>query len=177
MARWYSVLSAALASFATAADAQSRAPISATLTAGIGHLGGGAALKTRGGYALDALLAARRRSGWLLAAGAGVQGSMGSNDRCDFAPDGACLEDAPVTTTVAALAGWEGPRATLRALAGPAFVAAQGAGGIGLQGRVDMATPALGWVAPTLSLRATLAPRLDGEARRLFAAGIGLRVR
>jgi hypothetical protein len=177
------LLAAALALIvATRAGAQPVSPVSLEASLGAGHLGGGAEFTSRGGFAVDALLGLRvaANRGRALVAGlnAGMQGPLGSNDMCTFTPRGGCMPDQPIFYTVGALAGWESRAGTVRALAGPAAMHADGGGrALGLQARLDGATPTILHVAAVLSVRGTLMPNYRGESLRLLAFGIGLRIR
>jgi hypothetical protein len=79
---------------------------------------------------------------------------------------------------IAALMGWENGAGLVRALVGPAYVQADFDGRtVGVQGRLDAATPALWRVAMVVSIRPTLIPYYRGDMVGLLAVGIGLRLR
>ena len=175
--------------------AQDPRPLSLDATLGGGAGVGGVEVHSRGGIALDALLGVRLRasgrSAFMAAVSAGFQGALGSGDVCFIGSRGQCLEDFPILIPVAVLAGWEGrtgtgasPGATIRLLAGPAYVhldgddsAGQRGNAAGAQGRVDLATPPLGPVALVASLRGNVVPRFSGQTLGSWAVGLGLRLR
>jgi hypothetical protein len=141
------------------------------------------------GLALDATVGWRFRpqSGWaaLLALSGGTQGSMGSTDACEVVPGGRCARDHTRFRTMAALVGWElrgSGGASLRGLTGPAYYHLRAddgstAGRLGLQARIDVATPSLRRVALVASLRVG-GPfqRFDGHNYHFGAVAAGLRV-
>ena len=172
---------------ASAAGAQELRPFSVDVTLGGGAGVGGGELRERGGLGFDAVavrVGASGRNTLVLGASAGFQGFWSSDDMCVPGSRGQCLEDFPSFSTLVLLAGWErgSPGATVRALAGPAFVRIggdieQSGSTAGLQGRVDLATPQLGPVALVASVRATAVPRFRGRTLATWAVGLGLRLR
>jgi hypothetical protein len=166
--------------------AQERTPASLEASAGVGF-GRGGTFRDRTAIALDATLGWRigetASGAMVLALSGGVQGNSGATDICVIAPDGGCVPAYPLFYSLGAAAGWEWARgrgASARVLAGPAYYRAVrrdgGGGTVGLQGRVDLATPALWRVALVGSLRGAVLPSLRGDAHTLGTAGLGVRV-
>lgn len=164
------------------AAAQQSQPALLEASVGAGHLSGGPPFTSRGGYAVDALLGARVRplpaGALVLALNGAMQGPVVSNDMCTLTAGGDCVGAQPIFYTVGVLAGWANRTGSLRALAGPASVQADGGDrALGVQARLDGASPALYHVAAVLSLRGTLVPNYRGDALGLMAFGVGLRLR
>ena len=160
-------------------------PFSADLTVGldIGH--GGANPGVHPGLAIDLLAAWRariiRRGSFLVAFSATLQGSPANTDECEPAAGGGCVPRFPDTHAVGLLAGVErgiAGRASVRLLGG---VARYGDAdddqhsGLGIQGRLDLATATWRGMALVTSARAALVPRLRGDAYQFGALGFGLR--
>ena len=169
--------------FAAPVGAQRLAPsldVSAGFSTGIAG-----DFEARGGVAFEVLPALRVRpapSGAILAALAtGMQGPLASTDDCVPRPAGGCVPDFPLLYSAAALLGWEraGPRGpSLRILAGAGYYRAdEGGAALGLQGRLDVATPPLLHVALVASVRGAVLPNFRGDALGLAAVGLGLRLR
>ena len=167
----------------TSAGAQRRPLLSLDASAGVGT-GAGGKFRDPTGFALDALAAMRVRpapAGAIVAGfAAAMQGMPSSGDDCLLTPSGECVPDFPLFYSAAALLGWEvagvsGP--SLRLLGGPAYYRAdEGGAAFGLQGRLDVATPALLRVALVVSVRGTVLPNFRGDALGLAAAGLGVRL-
>jgi hypothetical protein len=163
--------------------AQERPALSVEAAAGLGT-GGGGEYSSGAGFVLDAAVALRarltRRGAVLVGFAVGAQGPPGGGDDCILAPSGRCVPDFPLFYSTAAFLGWEiagyqGP--SVRALAGPAYYRAdEGGAALGLQGRVDVATPALLHVALVASVRGTVLPNYRGDALGLVAAVVGVRL-
>jgi hypothetical protein len=174
---------ASLLAVARDTSAQPRSPISLEATVGMGFGStDGDYRQNRTGLAADALLAARLRptagGALVVGLGASVQGSGASSLECRPAPGGGCVSRFPDFYAFAPLAGWENGHATLRAMAGPAFVHAMGAGqAVGIQGRLDVVAATIRRVAVIASLRPTWIPDYRGDAVGLLAVGLGLRFR
>ena len=162
----------------TSAEAQRRPTLSLDASGGFGT-GTGGEFRDRAGFALDALAATRVRpapAGAILAGiSAEMQGMPGSGDDCLLTPSGGCVPDFPLFYSAAALLGWEaagvsGP--SLRLLGGPAYYRAdEGGVALGLQGRLDMATPALRHLALVVSVRGAVPAQLP--RRRACASSSG----
>jgi hypothetical protein len=75
-----------------------------------------------------------------------------------------------------ALAGWESGNASLRALAGPAYVRERSVSVLGWQGRIDLVPFSAGPVALVAAGRATLVPNFNDDAFQLLALSLGLRI-
>ena len=164
-----------------AAAAQRRA-LSFDVTVGQGHgFTSDEYQNDRRGGTLDLLLGLRlrpARAGALVAAiTTGIQGPFMSSDICYLSPRGGCIAKLPSTTTTGVLAGWENSNATLRALAGPAYVHGRGAGAVAMHGRLDGALPVARHVALVGSVRGTLVPSFHGATLGLAGAGVGIRIR
>lgn len=165
------------------ADAQSVSALGVDVTIGGGRAASGT-YDARGGPALDAILSGRLRPasrGAIVAAlSGGVQGPFGGADDCLINPAGGCMPDAPFFSSIGALLGWESgqPRAaSLRVLLGPGYYSSGEGQSGGLQGRLDLGTPALGPLALVLSARGAVLPAFKGETLGLWSLGIGFRVR
>lgn len=169
----------------TPLPAQQRAPFSIDASIGAGHGYGGGNRVDRNGYALDALLAWRARpltgGGLLLGVSGGIHAPHGGDAICALDSDGRCIAGYPRITGAGVLTGWERARkrgASLRMLAGPGYHRVNGSGGaLGLQGRVEVATPPWARVSLVGSLRAIYLPSYRGDSYLLRALGIGIRVR
>lgn len=173
---------------ATPLLAQGRSPVSVEASAGVGLSRGGGTYRNRMGIALDATLAWRIRpteSGAVVVGlSGGMQGAVGSMaDICVVASNGGCAPAYPVFYSVAALAGreWGRGRPTFaRVLAGPAYYQAGardgGGSAVGVQGRVDLATPVRGRVAVVGSVRGAALPSFRGDAHAHGAVALGVRV-
>lgn len=174
---------ASLLTVAHAASAQPRSPISLEATVGLGFGStDGDYRQNRTGLAADALLGARLRpaagGALVVGLGASVQGSGASSLECRPAPDGGCTSRFPDFYAFAPLAGWENGHATLRAMAGPAFVHAMDAGrAVGVQARLDVVAASIRRVAVIASVHPTWIPDYRGDAIGLLAVGLGLRFR
>lgn len=120
----------------------------------------------------------------LFALSGGTQGSMGSVSSCNPAPGGGCLADFSRFHSLAALVGWElaGSRSSLRGLTGLAYYQARtrhgvAGGAMGLQSRIDIASPPVRRVAAVASLRLGVPfQRLEGRKYQFGAVAAGLRV-
>ena len=163
------------------ANAQSGTSLEVTLGS---STGGGGSYSERGGIALDLLLAmpVRETPAGTLVAGttAGVHGPIAGDLSCISDPVRGCLPNFPVLISAGAVGGLQrgsAAGASARLLAGPAFFAAQeGGGALGLQGRLDAATPPLFHVSLVASLRGAVLPRFQGEALTQGSFGLGLRI-
>lgn len=107
----------------------------------------------------------------LLGAGGGLV-FVGFGDRCKFGPGGECAPQGNfgavnllVGTTIPGAGG------LARAFAGPAFYAGGGGRSVGLQGRVDLTTPAFAHIGLGAMLRGTYLPDHGGD--RLLAWALG----
>ena len=166
------------------AAAQFHFPVSAEATVGF-RVGHGGSYDSRSGAALDLALAYRLRDtsvGTLVAGAAlGIQTPALATD-LDYLvlPDGGCAPNFPGLVSVAALAGVQrgsARTASARLLVGPTYHQPwEGSGGIGLQGRVDVATPPWQRTAVVASLGHSLLPSFRGEAVGITSFGVGLRV-
>lgn len=157
----------------TDASGQRWPAVSLDATAGLGASSGGGNFRSRGAVALDALFGIRLRpaagSGLLAGLSAGLQGPIHGGDDCLIAPGGGgCVPHFPLFYSAGALVGWEragarGP--SVRVLAGPAYYRAdEGGRALALQGRLDLATPALFHIALVASLRGAVLPDFRGDA-------------
>jgi hypothetical protein len=175
-------------------SAQEPRPISLDLTIGGGAGLGGGELDERGGVALDAILAGQLRGANarfpMIGLAVGVQSSLAFGDKCRLGSNGQCVPEFPALASIAVLAGREfrqhagaSPGATLRLLAGPAYVHVDGHSAgkrhntVGIQSRADLATAPLGPVSMLVSLRGMLIPRVRDQTLGAWAMGVGLRLR
>lgn len=176
-----------LASLATAAPlgAQEGPPVSLDLVVGPAYGRGGAEYQNRSGVALDGTLAWRARAvrggSLLLALSAGRQGGFGSDLTCLPLPGGGCTPDYPRFRTTGGLIGWEIAHrrgAGMRLMAGPTHYRAEDGGGraLGIQGRIDAATPSVLHLALVGSVRADMVPSYDRHALLLGALALGVRI-
>lgn len=118
--------------------------------------------------------------GMLVGASLGVQGPAAGEDSCNLVPNDLCASDFPSFYSVGGLVGWEGAfarDATLRLLAGPAYLWASEGHGIGATSRIDVSSPSVWHLALLLALRGTVLPDFDGATLRLWSLGAGIRVR
>jgi len=153
------------------------------VTAGF-RSGHGGTYVNRGGAAFDVAIGYRLRdtpAGSLIGALTfGAQAPVISADVCLLLPDGGCAPDFPVFFSAGALLGVQRGTArtfSARLLTGPVYYQTAGDGGaIGLQGRVDVATPSLYHTSVVASLRHSLLPSLRDEALGVTSFGLGLRV-
>lgn len=128
-------------------------------------------------------LVSRVRAGTLVVgAGLGSQGGLGSDLSCTPDGSGGCRRDFPSFRYVVALAGWEigaargGRGASARFLAGPGHFVSDDGSAIGLQARLELASPAPFGVAFVASARGSRLPRFNDESVTLGAVGVGLRL-
>jgi hypothetical protein len=155
-----------------------------SLEATLGYsTGGGGAFSERGGIALDVLLAKPVRqapAGTQVAAiTAGIHGPIAGDLSCLDTPAGVCAPGFPVLISAGVLGGVQrgsAAGANARLLAGPAFFAAEEGGTLGLQGRMDVATPALFHVSLVASLQGAVLPRFQGERLTTRSISLGLRI-
>jgi hypothetical protein len=160
-------------------------PASVDVGVGVGFGRGGGLRHARDGVAASALVAWRVRAlsagAMLVGLGGSAQAPTDGSDDCLLAPGGGCVPNYPGLQSVGALGGWGAGRgrrgSAVRALAGPAvFRSDERATALGLQARVDVATPSVAHLALVAWGQAALVPRLRSEAYRLGAVGLGLRV-
>jgi hypothetical protein len=174
---------AAAAVLAPAAAAQQSLPVSLDASLGL-RIGSGGTYVERTSVAADLLLGVnlgRSGAGTLVGAvTAGVQGAMARDLSCQLGPGGECVPAFPVLLSAGAMVGVSRPSAwgfTTRALAGPAyFRGEEQSGALGLQGRLDVATPAILHTSLVVSFRGTLLPDFRGETLGTTSLGLGLRV-
>jgi len=188
------VSAAGMALAAGTLGAQQPRALSIDVSLGGGAGLGGGELAERSGIALDALVAGPLRSAGtharMIGVAVGVQSSIAFGDKCQLGGSGQCLDEFPALATVGLLAGSEfrrragaSPGATLRLLAGPAYVhldghsSAERRSTVGVEGRADLATTPLGPVAMVLSLRGTLIPRVKKQTLGAWVLAVGLRMR
>ena len=184
MIKSLAILCTLAAAMAPAAVAQRSLPVSVDASLGL-RMGSGGSYADRGGAAADLLVGmpvGRTGAGTIIAAlTAGAQAPMGGDLECllDRAT-GTCAPDFPVLLSAGALVGVARPGAwgsTTRVLAGPAYFRGEHEGrGLGVQGRVDVATPAVLHTSLVLSLRGALIPRFQGETLGTTSLGLGLRI-
>jgi hypothetical protein len=146
------------------------------LTLGLSAVRGGT-IDFRTGLLADVLAAGRlrptRRGAIVAGLGAsGIFGGMG--DRCLLLPDGGCAGKGNFGV-VTALFGVDRAlgSGSLRLLTGPSYHKGANAGSVGLQGRVDVASPAFAHVALGVMTRATILPDHGGATLVIWGLGVG----
>ncbi len=166
------------------AAAQQQPALSTEATFGF-RVGRGGTYVNRGGAALDVLVGARLRD---TPAGAlvggftvGAQTPVTSSLECLIVgTSGECAPDFPTLLSTGALLGVQRGRTqgpSVRILGGPMFYHAFGGdSALGVQARVDVATPPVLGTALTASLRTAALPAFRGEALGITEFGIGLRI-
>jgi hypothetical protein len=166
--------------------AQAPPPASLEFRAGLGSSLGGA-YHERAGLALDATVASRIRRtpgrSIVVAANWGVQGTPAAGNDC-VTPNGSgnCLPASPLFVSFSALAGLEWARGhgvAARTLIGPAYysnIRGPGGGALGVQGRMDLASPTQGRVALVASLQGAVLPSFRSDVHALGSIGLGLRI-
>jgi hypothetical protein len=132
------------------------------------------------GLSLDALVALRpgvQRGGGFVLAVSGSAHALGVRVECDAVPGVPCAQNFPEFWLVSALAGWQTRNGGARILIGPAVVGAESHQAGAAQARLELATPLLRQLSLLASARMAYIPSYRGEAFRLGAVGIGLRLR
>jgi hypothetical protein len=138
-------------------------------------------LNDRQGSAVDMLLSLRAgaagKRGMVLGANVSLHGGGPYSLVCYPATrtDG-CIQPFPFFGLAGALAGWENASGTLRVMGGPAWAHDEG-DALAWQARLDGFLPVVWRLALVGSARGTVVPRYRGDAVRLFALGLGVRVR
>jgi hypothetical protein len=93
-----------------------------------------------------------------------------------------CVPDYPEFAATSLLVGWQSPRpqrGSLRLLMGPGLYRADNrdiGNSLGLQARIDVASPALWHVSLVTSARAWVVPNAEGTRYRQMMLGLGLRI-
>lgn len=178
------LLAALTAAPLSAQDGLRPASFDAGVGFGVGR--GGGRRDARDGVAASALLAWRlhgiSRDHLLIGLGVAAQSVIDGGDDCLLASGGACVPNYPWFRALGVMGGWEARHgaegSAVRALAGPAvFRSEERATALGLQGRVDVATPPVVHVALTAWGQGALVPRLRSERYSMASFGLGLRVR
>lgn len=179
-------LAAAMLTCATAAPASAQAtqwPLGVQLGVGGGYGWGGGERENRSTLVADAAVSWRARpgarAGVVIAAGAAVQGNLGSDLVCRPGRASPCVPDYPSFHVLGALVGWEAGRgrgASVRALGGPAYFSADHAGALGIAGRVEVATPAVFHVSAVGAAHGAILPRFRRQGYYLGALTIGVRL-
>jgi len=133
------------------------------------------------GAAVDAMLAVRLGAAGpgaiVIGVSAGTPWAWSSTDICVPASIGGCVPTYPQLLKVGALIGWENTSMNLRAMAGPAFVSANGSRSLGFQSRLEGAAPISRRLALIASLRGTIVPNYRGDGLGAYALGVGVRIR
>jgi hypothetical protein len=175
-----SLLIAAAVGVAWPLAAQHRSAARLDLMLGSSAIRGGT-IDFRNGMLIDALSAGRLRakSGGAIVAGLGASRIVGGyGDRCLILPDGGCAPKGNFSV-VSALFGIDRAvgAGSLRLLAGPSLQNGAGDTSVGLQGRIDVATPALAHMAMGLMTRATVLPDHGGARLVVWGFGVGVAFR
>ncbi len=164
------------------AHAQISAAPAVEVTAGIGSSTGGTYYE-RAGTSVDIVVSGRpraSRTALIVAVAVGSESPIAGSDVCLLAAGGGCVPDFPATHSIGALAGWEtgAPRqASARLMIGPGYFWGGSASAVGVQGRIDLATRALGPLALIGSARGALLPEFHGARICLWAFALELRAR
>ena len=150
------------------------------LTMGASAVRGGVITNRRGVLA-DVLAAGRVRPmpGGAIVAGLGASGIVGGfGDKCLPLPNGGCAGKGNFTV-VSALLGVEHAvsAGSLRLLAGPSYHNGAKDGSVGLQGRIDFASPAFAHLALGLMTRATVLPNHGDATLVIWGFGVGVAFR
>lgn len=177
------VLASALGFGGQAAAQQKPLPISLQATVGA-RMGAGGTYDSYTGAAIGFTIGVPLRkvgAGTLIGAAAvGAQSSVLSSEHCIVLRDqpNRCVPDFPTLVSLGLLGGVQrGSTAgfSAHALAGPVFYRAHsisgGGNALGLQGRLEFATPTLFHTAPIFSLRSSLIPRFAGETPVGYGSG------
>ncbi len=111
----------------------------------------------------------------------GLQGSFWGGWRCVRDPDGYCSSTFPGMIFVGALWGIErgsSSSGSARAVGGPFYYSMDllGLKGVGLQGRIDLATRTRGRLAFVASLRQAVLPSVQGDVVGITSLGAGVRI-
>lgn len=155
-----------------------------SIEAGLGmSAGGGGTYVSRGGAALDAVIAVplhQTASGAVMLAVTGsANGPLAGTDVCVVAPNDGCIEDYPTFMSLGVAAGVQrrlGSGLSTRLMAGPAYYqAVDGGDTFGLQGRADVAKALFLRTSLVASVRASVLPYAD-ETLGFAAFGLGLRI-
>lgn len=164
-------------------SAQSYFPVSTEMSLGF-RVGHGGSYVNRGGAAFDMVLGYRLGStsaGALIGGIAfGAQGPIVSGLECLLLADGECAPEFPVLLSGGALLGVQRGStrtASARVMAGPMYHQGyEGGNTLGVQGRVDVATPPWHHTAVVASLRHSVLPSFRGETLGVTSFGLGLRI-
>lgn len=107
----------------------------------------------------------------------------GNDATCPIRPGTTlCVPDYPEFAATSLLVGWQSPRparGSLRLLMGPGLYRADNrdiGNSLGLQARVDVASPTLWHVSLVTSARAWVVPNAEGTRYRQTMLGLGLRI-
>lgn len=145
--------------------------------------GSGGHYMNRAGAAVDVLatMPVARVAGGTVVGGltGGVSGAMASELVCVADPQFACVPGFPTFVSVAALAGVQRSlgSGSLRVLVGPGYYqAVDGPDVLGMQARIDVATPRFWRVSLIGSARTNVLPDYQNDVVRLNTFGIGLRI-
>ena len=178
------LVAASIASVPAAASAQSGEGLSYDAVLSL-RTGEGGTYTNRDGFTLEltGALPLRETSAGTLLGGltTGVQGSFWGREGCLRDPDGYCASAFPGMIFVGALWGLErGSRSSgsARVLAGPFYYSMDllGLKGVGLQGRMDLATRTRGRLAFVASLRQAVFPSVRGDVLGITSLGAGVRI-
>lgn len=119
------------------------------------------------------------RGAYLVGGAAAAHGILSEVCRVSGPASAQCFPDFPSFLSLTALAGVEGTfGVTARLLGGPAvFSAGERGTALGLQSRVDVATPPLLHLSLVASVRGAVIPNFEGRRHRFVALGLGLGIR
>ena len=150
------------------------------LTLGASRMRGGI-IDNRSGVLADAFAAGRLRSmpGGAIVAGLGASGILGGfGDSCLILPNGGCAGKGNFTV-VSALLGVDRAvgAGSLRLLAGPSYHDGAKDASVGLQGRIDVASPAFAHLALGVMTRATVLPDHGGATLVIWGFGVAVAFR
>ena len=166
--------------------AQDRSGVTIDATVGFGVGGGSEPLSNSNPAQADITIVwkalSRARGSFLLGVSGAKSITSGGDDVCVPDSSGACAQDFPRISTIAAGAGWEfgTQRAlaepSLRVLLGPAIAAVDGDNSFAAVGRIDLATPSRWRTALVVTARGSIIPDHLGKRLTLGTVGVGLRV-
>lgn len=138
-------------------------------------------LSDRRGSGVDLMLGVRAgaagKRGIVLGANAGFYDGGPRTLVCHRATrEDGCIQPFPFFEIAGTLVGWENASTTLRVMGGPAWAHAESEA-LAWQARLDGALPVVRRLALVGSVRGTIVPKYRGDAVKLLALGLGLRVR
>lgn len=133
------------------------------------------------GVAVDLLIGGRiwADRGWIIGASISAQGGGPHDDECVPASTGGCLDSFPSFVMIGIPFGYEtSANDPIRITVSPVLVRPDfDDWTAGFQGRIDGAAPIFWRISVAASARVALIPEYDDKSFRLYAVGLGLRLR